>query len=277
MMRILFISLLAGLLFSHSGVAQNLFDEEHTKQFADYLYKSSQFKLATEEYERWLFMNPANETAKLYLLKSYRKAGLFDKGIIRTKELFPDVNTLPENIFDEYTYMLVSDRKFNEANKLITDVPTLPEEKKDYLHMNISLLNKDWKDARQLYQHNNNDSLQSFMPYGPIIKEADDLRHRSAGLATMFSTVVPGTGKFYTGEWKDGIVSLVLVGACAFQSYRGFHRDGVSSAYGWIYGSISTGFYLGNIYGSFKSAKKFNKKYEDALVKKSRDLFMVNQ
>ncbi len=259
-----------------NSYCQNLFDEEHTSSFANYLYKSSQFKLAADEYERLVFMKPANDTAKLLLLKSYRKSGLIDKGIMRTEELFPDKSKLPSPIFDEYAFMLVSAGKFKKADTLIKFTPLLMQDKRDYLLMNVSLLTKDWKDAKKFYLENGNDSLQSFAPYAPIIAESENLRHRSAGVSMLFSAVVPGTGKAYSSEWKDGLISLVLVGICTYQSYRGFNRDGVSSAYGWIYGSLGFGFYLGNIYGSFKSAKKFNAKYEDALVKSSRDLFINN-
>ena len=69
---------------------------------------------------------------------------------------------------------------------------------------------------------------------------------------------------------------MVLVGATGIQAYRGFNEKGVKSAYGWIFGGFGAGLYLGNIYGSFKSAKDFNHKHENELLKKATDLFSIN-
>ena len=60
-------SILVLTLFNSKGVAQNLFDANHTSAFADYLYESGQFKLAAEECERWLFLSPGNDSATLML------------------------------------------------------------------------------------------------------------------------------------------------------------------------------------------------------------------
>jgi hypothetical protein len=65
-------------------------------------------------------------------------------------------------------------------------------------------------------------------------------------------------GKVYSGRWKDGLVSLLFVGATGFQAYRGFSQKGSESIYGWIMGSLSVGFYIGNIFGSVKAAKIYN-------------------
>ena len=37
-----------------------------------------------------------------------------------------------------------------------------------------------------------------------------------------------------------------------------FNEKGIESVYGWIMGTLSVGFYIGNIYGSVKSARLYN-------------------
>jgi hypothetical protein len=76
------------------------------------------------------------------------------------------------------------------------------------------------------------------------------------------STFIPGSGKIYTKNWQDGLIALLFVASNAWQAYRGFSKDGVKSTYGWVFGSIGAGFWLGNIYGSYKSAQKFNKQIQ---------------
>jgi hypothetical protein len=53
----------------------------------------------------------------------------------------------------------------------------------------------------------------------------------------------------------------------AWQAYDGFDDDGSSSAKGWIYGSIGSVFYLGNIYGSAAGAKIYNNQHEKDFLK----------
>ncbi len=50
----------------------DLFDAEHTRQFADYLYKSGQYDFAVEEYQRLVFLDPGSYTAKTGIIKSFR-------------------------------------------------------------------------------------------------------------------------------------------------------------------------------------------------------------
>ncbi len=270
---ILFIRTLFVLDFAS---AQDIFNSANTEKFAYYLYSSSQYNLSAEEYERLLFMKPDDDSAKIFLLKSYRKAELFAKGIVRTQELFPDIENAPKNIFNEYTYLLILNKQQDKALSLVQSSHSISEKEKDYLQLNIDLLNKDWKPAKEIYNKWQQNDNEMYGPYKPIISEADNMKHRSAGLAALMSAVVPGAGKFYTGDWKDGTVSFIFIGLTGYQAYRGFDKYGTKSAYGWIYGGLDLGLYLGNIYGSYKSAKNFNKKHEDALVKKAQFLFSRN-
>ena len=116
---------------------------------------------------------------------------------------------------------------------------------------------------------------ESLITLKAFAETGNALPHKSPFLAGAFSTIIPGSGKFYTGDWKDGIISLVMVSAIAYQAYRGFDRAGVSSVYGWIYGTIAAGFYLGNIYGSVKSAQRYNKRKAENLGKRIEESFYL--
>lgn len=260
----------------YKSTAQDIFNSANTKKFAYYLYSSSQYNLSAEEYERLLFMEPDDDSSKIFLLKSYRKDGLFAKGISRANELFPDIDNAPKNIFNEYTFLLILNKQPDKALSLVQSSHSISEKEKDYLQLNIDLLNKDWKPAKEIYNKWQQNDHEMFGPYKPIISESENIKHRNAGLAALMSTVVPGAGKFYTGDWKDGAVSFIFIGLTGYQAYRGFDKYGTKSAYGWIYGGLDLGLYLGNIYGTYKSAKNFNKKHEDALVKKAQLLFSHN-
>jgi hypothetical protein len=90
------------------------------------------------------------------------------------------------------------------------------------------------------------------------------------------SAIIPGSGKIYSGYWKDGLFSLLVVSVTGIQAYRGFQKNGKNSTYGWIYLTVGTGFYVGNIYGSGKAAHKRNKTLNHSIIHKIEDLFQRN-
>ena len=88
------------------------------------------------------------------------------------------------------------------------------------------------------------------------------MKYKSRFLAGSLSAIIPGMGKVYSGRWKDGIISLLFVAGTGYQAYRAFNDKGIESVYGWIMGSLSLGFYIGNIYGSAKAARLYNTKQD---------------
>lgn len=89
---------------------------------------------------------------------------------------------------------------------------------------------------------------------------------KSPVIAVGMSAIIPGSGKVYTGYWKDGLIALSFTALTAWQSYRGFSKKGSKSAIGWIYGAASFSFYIGNLFGSGKSAHMYN-------LRRKQDLF----
>jgi cellobiose phosphorylase len=84
------------------------------------------------------------------------------------------------------------------------------------------------------------------------------LHYKSPALAMAFSMVIPGSGKIYSGDWKDGLFAMLMIGSMTYESYVGFHTRGTRSVLGWVFAGLSVGFYGGNIYGSYHSAQRYN-------------------
>ena len=106
-----------------------------------------------------------------------------------------------------------------------------------------------------------------------LAAQGEIIKLKSPFLAGSMSAIVPGSGKFYTRDWKDGLIGFLTVGASAYQSVRGFQRRGINSGYGWVFGGLATGFYFGNIYGSVQSAKRYNKRKKQNLKLKIENRF----
>ncbi len=248
-------------LFSTSVFSQNIFDYQHNITYANYLFKSRQYDLAAQEYERALFLAPHNDTIAAQLIKTYNLSGQCKQAKLRVKQLALNNDSMPDIVAKEYVRTLFCNNLNGDVRNFLSSTKLLNASSRAEYSLYLELSSQNFKKADSIL-NTNKDSTVSLvlLKYKDVVYNANHLQHRSPGLALCMSAIVPGTGKIYAGSWKDGLMSIVFVGATAFQAYRGFSEKGVKSIYGWIYGGISTGFYLGNLYGSYKAAKKYNSK-----------------
>ncbi len=237
------------LYISISAQEINLFDDKNTFEFAKYLFQAGHYNYAAQEYERLFFKFPCNEEYQLGLLKSYRFAGDYSNGI----SSFQKIASPAPAVQQEYIRLNLLSGNITNLNSYASQL-----NRESILWNNLDL-------TLRLISIADNppglDGIQIQKVDEGLMKlyyNASDIKHKSPFLAGTMSTFIPGTGKVYSGRWKDGLMSVLFIGATAFQSYRGFDKKGVNSVYGWIMGGLSIGFYLGNIYGSVKAAKLYN-------------------
>ena len=91
--------------------------------------------------------------------------------------------------------------------------------------------------------------------------------NKSPLLAAGLSTIIPGTGRIYAGRFLDGLMGLwmvVLPGTAAYGSLQ----DGQSMK-GNFFAGITLIFWLGEIYGAYRTAKYYQ---EQKTGKTNRDL-----
>ena len=112
--KVLFFFLI-GFIFIPSKViyAQDLRDLDHTLKFANYLFKTQQYALAAEEYERAFYYDTTNTTSLLKLLQSYRYAEKPDQVIVRFDYFFKDnLYTINTDLAREYVKNLFLIKEF---------------------------------------------------------------------------------------------------------------------------------------------------------------------
>jgi tetratricopeptide (TPR) repeat protein len=239
--------------------SQNLYDLDHSRRYAEFLLSSKQHTLASEEYERLVFMDESNEGFKYNLIKSYRLLGDYTKGIDRIYSFYTgSVITIPQNIATEFIKLELLTDSLSVVNKFLSQYPSLTTDTKVIFISYTHLLNGDYREADLLLQNaiQNNQSIPTSLK--TLSEQAINTKFKSPFVAAGFSAIIPGSGKFYTKNWSDGVMSLLFVAGNAWQAHRGFKEDGVKSVYGWVFASVSTSFYIGNIFGSAKSAKLYN-------------------
>lgn len=235
--------------------AQNIFDETHTRKYADYLQFRFEYKKATIEYHTCLKQNPSDDTLKEIIAGNYLRLKKYNEGLALCKTIAPQYYSKNTSLL--FLNHCRSANQYQQADSLI---------KTKYYHNDS--LQLVWQLEYQLskldYRHyykwlKQNDSIYQYLNATEDYYTSVMRAHPKSPLkAALMSTIIPGWGKMYTQYKHDGFVAFVSVATSAFQAYRGFHKQGIKSAYGWIYGGVGVGMYLGNIYGSWKSAKKYN-------------------
>lgn len=240
----------------------NIYGRENTLQFAEYLMAAQEYESAAMEFERLLFMDQESDSIRLRLLRAYRLAGSYGIGKNRFRDFYSPENPETPQIFaQEYLKLLLLSKDYDQSQHFIETNEKLPNSYKNNVELGILLLQKDWNRAQDFSasEEVNDPYLQSLAHRGTTMKKKSPL------LASALSAVVPGSGKMYSGKWADGVVALLFVGGNAFGAYRGFKRNGVNSFYGWFFTAMGSGFYVGNIYGSYKAAVDYNVEKENML------------
>lgn len=256
------------ILITQIGYAQNLFDFKNSRAFADYLFATGRYDQAVNEYQRVLFMKPLDTASWLNLVKSNQFSRAYHDAIhvIDSAEARVGYGLLSFGKARAYSYLKT--REFDQIKSMFQAYP-FHEEEVEFISSSTYALQGQWK-----YFQENSNSLKR-KDFYEMSQEVLQHKHKSPVLAGLMSTVVPGTGKIYTGRWKDGLFSMLLFGTSAWQAYRLVSKNGVDNFGSLFFGGMAIGFYTGNVYGSVKSAKDYN----DALDKQFRERtdLMVDQ
>lgn len=96
-------------------------------------------------------------------------------------------------------------------------------------------------------------------------KTLSQTRKKSPWVAGTLSAFVPGLGKVYAGKPKQGLIAILPLAALALQAWEGYADKGLKSGRFWVYGSLFTIFYAGNIYGSAISVKIVQQEKHDQM------------
>lgn len=242
---------------------QDLYSFDATSQFANYLFTKGEYAFASEEYARLFFMQSHNDSLLLRLSQSYRKQGKYEVA----NDLFQKYRPASLSngwIEQEYIATLLfqkDEKKFEEGLSVLryTSDDALLRNRVEF-----ALLTRDWSKAASYLQ--SSDLPYSWREsYRHTLESAQAFKAKKPWLAATYSAIIPGSGKFYAKNPKEGITSFFFVTALGYQSYRAFKRRGTNTVTGWIYGGLSLGFYLGNIYGAHQSARNYNSRRLDAI------------
>lgn len=122
----------------------------------------------------------------------------------------------------------------------------------------IVLANKyNWEDAYLIYRslYNSDTTNRSYKANLAIMSKATRLKNKSPFVAGTLS-VIPGLGYAYTGHKQTAITAFLVNSLLAYATFTSLKTDNYGMAV--LTGIFNLSFYIGNIYGSSKSAKRYN-------------------
>ena len=259
------------------------YSPENVLKFADHLFEAEDYLRAAGEYQRYLFLNRESEDSEdvtYRMIKSVFRGGDYQRCRKLLDEFAPRYPASP--LIGEMplykAIVLYRQRYFNESLESIQAVS--PENSGlrtelialDYFQLgeyNLARQKACGSDTAGTSAGISSTLKRYDLELAAIcnyISAADTLPFKSRFLAGLYSTIIPGAGKIYCGRMADGIYALLVIGLTGWQAYDGFHDGGSRSTKGWIFGILSGGFYLGNIYGSAIAADLHNRRVHERFV-----------
>jgi hypothetical protein len=275
----IFCSFLCIFLLQGTACSQNLLDYSNSLKYADYLFKTNQYNLASIEFERVVFLEPKDTLSKLKLIQSYRYLTEYKTALNKIEEFFPyNLNNLPEEFSDEYVRNLLYENQFQKTNEFLQTVEYMDVGVRSEYELGIYILQYQWSEARR-FADEHLGVLEESVRYNSlndIIINGLNANYKSPFLAASISAVIPGGGKVYTGRWKDAIYSFLFVTTSSWLTYKSYQKNGFSFN-SVLIGSFALTFYSANIYGSAKSAKGYNQKINQSFRSETVDILLKDQ
>lgn len=221
-----------------------LFQPENRLKFGDQLYCEKDYLRAIDEYNGYLNFF-SNETLFVKIGLAYYEMKHFEQAFqILSKENLPfkNVNASVFNAinFQKEKYADINQKSVGDNGSELLRIASLKGYEKYY----------DKNEFLSPFNESLHPELEKLFDY----KNED--HQKSPFLSGALSAVIPGAGKFYTGEISDGITALLLTGILSYLAYDNF--DAGHNTRAWIFTGLAAYFYAGNIYGSIVSAEKYN-------------------
>ncbi len=273
------------LTISNLSFSQNIFDLNNSVKYAEHLFKTGDYSSAAKEYERLTILVPDSSEYSFLLLQSYKHSKQIDKGKEKAVEIFGNEYVVyPHDVIYIYLQFLILQDNYSECHKILKTQTKLTIEEHQEFTLALYLLEKQTDSAGTFINttfcskntNEENSISDKFSELTSLFYTQKKVKYKKPVVASLLSTVLPGLGKIYTNDIKNGLGVLSIISLYSWQSYRGFKHEGVKSFYGWSFGALATGFYIGNVYGSHQSAVRENEFQNKNIAKEVKKIIAEN-
>lgn len=201
------------------GTSAQTLDE--TLKFADYQFKSANYNLALKEYQRVLFFNGNRKVQHIY--EQIGNIYLYRKNFDKAKYYFElsyktsrSDSTKTEMIFKKASCSML-DKKFKQAIFELMNIPDSTDDKtasrKNFYFAVCYWGLEDFNQAENSFLKILSKENQSGKEAIALLFDKKKNFYRpNPKTAKIMSIVLPGSGQIYSGDFKNGINSLLLTG-----------------------------------------------------------------
>ena len=212
--------------------------------------------------------NSSNDSINFLRGYTYYNTKDFAKANENFSLLTPNSDLYIESLFlSSYSNAILNNFEQSQLslNKIVTEDKRLLN-LKNFSLSSLSLLRRDNDSFNYYYKKiDSTDFLisEEVKNLKSIENKINSYKPKSKLIAGGLSAVVPGLGKVYAGYTREGISSFLICGSLMAVTAENWYKKGLTNWKTILFGSLSTVFYIGNIYGSIVSVKvgyeNFNK------------------
>jgi putative membrane protein insertion efficiency factor len=249
-------------------VLYSALDTTASGRFINYLISKRYYREALLELNRLMFHDPdeMSEYQFLNFLICKRALNEMEDAVFAYDNNFPEkIKSSPLIIHEigninlelsNYDKALAS---YDRCIKLQSDSALIDRSR---LMKGLTFANqKKWNESKGMFLAIPDNSIYKYSKDNclAILQKRETLSYKSPFLAGCMS-IVPGLGYVYTGHKQTALSSFIINGLLAYATYSCYRTENYGMTA--LVGLFSFSFYIGNISGSAKSAKRFNVKQD---------------
>ncbi len=232
--------------------------------FVNHLINITDFRGALLEINRASFFNKQTDELYSKKLMCYRGINDLETGIYEYEVLFPEYIKKRADVGLEIAKLYYMTDNYKMALSKLANFPLSNEDFR--LARNIGLLqalsytclgdydNADKKFKSMACYGDSNETVNRNLG---LLNDMKNIKKKSPTVARLLS-VVPGLGYLYSGHKGSACTSFIVNSLLMYATYTSIKSDNYGVA--GLMGFVSLSFYIGNINGAARSAKRYNER-----------------
>ena len=255
---ILFLLIGVSLLFG--GIAAVA--EELPLSLGSHLAAQGNYDAAITEYKRFLFFHPDDaRVGEVYynIGLAYKAQGLWTEAVtaLRTATYLAIDSETKSAYQLALAVTLIATQNYDLAQleliKVVLRKPSVPLFRRALFLQAVAYIYQfRWEEARSVLQdYTPDESLDT------LFEAALNIPQKSIKVAKVLSTIFPGAGHIYAGDWRDGLNAFLLNGALGFLTIDAVLAEHYTNAVLWG-GTIFLRYYRGNTFRAKEAVSQFN-------------------
>ena len=236
--------------------------EELPLSLGSHLAAQGNYDAAITEYKRFLFFHPDDSrVGEVYynIGLAYKTQGLWTEAItaLRTATYLAIDSETKSAYQLALAVTLIATKNYDLAQleliKVVLRKPSVPLFRRVLFLQGVTYIYQfRWEEARNVLKDYTTDERLDAR-----FDSAINMPQKSVKIARVLSTILPGAGHIYAGDWRDGLNALLLNGALGFLTVDAVLDGHYTDAALWA-GIVFLRYYRGNTFRAKEAVSQFN-------------------